>query len=123
MTVFLLNASSSHLSDGAPPSLSATDRARSWYKQIDTSEKRPYVIKENESSGGKILYSDNTVTHRKCIGCDLRNYGLTPKATKLVCSSVLGVIKAIVQYSATVPYKFPTHVTSRLLQLQASLGI
>ncbi|EFO84596.1 hypothetical protein CRE_03746 [Caenorhabditis remanei] len=92
MTVFLLNASSSHLSDGAPPSLSVTDRARSWYKQIDTSEKRPFVIKENESSGGKILYSDNT-------------------------------IKAIVQYSATVPYKFPTHVTSRLLQLQASLGI
>ncbi|CAL2029994.1 unnamed protein product [Caenorhabditis brenneri] len=32
-------------------------------------------------------------------------------------------IKAIVLYSATVPYKFPTHVTSRLLQLQASLGI
>lgn len=32
-------------------------------------------------------------------------------------------VKAIVLYSATVPYKFPTHITSRLLQLQASLGV
>ncbi|CCD73434.1 Nuclear pore protein [Caenorhabditis elegans] len=53
------------------------------------------------------------------------NRGANSATTSMFSSSNRYVkqIKAIVLYSATVPYKFPTHVTSRLLQLQASLGI